>query len=392
MYIDLFERKIVRKQLLIAALICSAGLFAQQRVVSPEVPTDSTITFRLYAPYARHVKVESDCFMPGQRDNSWFGGHTRQHAMHKDSTGVWTLTTDPVVPEVYQYRFVVDGRKIEDPVNPDSTYVVLHKESVVAVGGNPQADLYVEPEADVPRGRIDTIYVYSPEQNVNRKVLVYVPPVRQDSFPVLYLFHGISGDEATWLEVGRVRQIMDNMLAQGRMKPMIVVMPDCNVPNKLEPKKRTNMLRNIFNFPQLRMGAFEDAFVHMHNSICQQYPISALQENHFVAGLSSGAMQAANIARDRPEVFAKVGLFSPARMKEEQFEIHKNGKDACVRCADKQPVYFVCIGTQDYFYLDGKRLIRRLDKAGLTCIVHETESGHTWRSWREYLVAFVETL
>lgn len=353
---------------------------------------DSIITFRLYAPNARHVKVESDCLVPDQKDNSAFGGHTRQRKMRKDSTGVWSLTTEPVKPEVYQYRFVVDGKKIEDPVNPDSTYVVLRKESVVAVGGNPQADLYVEPDEGVARGHVDTIFVYSSEQDVYRKVLVYVPPVEQDSFPVLYLMHGISGDEATWIECGRVPQIMDNLLAHGRVKPMIVVMPDCNVPNKLAPKKRTNMLRNIFNFPQLRMGAFEEAFPHMHKSICEQYPISSRQKDHFVAGLSSGAMQAANIARDQPELFGKVGLFSPARMKEEQFMTNKQGKEACVPCVESQPTYFVCIGKYDYFFQDGKRFIRRLAGAGLTCTVYENEGGHTWRSWREYLVAFIETL
>jgi enterochelin esterase family protein len=270
--------------------------------------------------------------------------------------------------------------------------VLLHKESVVAVGGNPLADLYVEPDEGVARGHVDTIFVYSPEQDVTRKVLVYVPPVEQDSFPVLYLMHGISGDEATWIECGRVPQVMDNLLAHGRVRPMIVVMPDCNVPNKLEPKKRTNMLRNIFNFPQLRMGAFEEAFVHLHKSICEQYPISSRQKDHFVAGLSSGAMQAANIARDRPELFGKVGLFSPARMKEEQFMTHKHGKDACVPCVESQPVYFVCIGKRDYFFQDGKRFIRRLANAGLTCEVYETDSGHTWRSWREYLVVFIQSL
>ena len=373
-------------------LLGATSVFAQVPVVSPETTVDSIITFRLYAPNARQVKVESDCLVPNQKDNSAFGGHTRQRKMHKDSTGVWTLTTEPVKPEVYQYRFVVDGKKIEDPVNPDSTYVVLHKESVVAVGGNPLADLFVEPDEGVARGHVDTIYVYCPEQKVSRKVLIYVPPVEQDSFPVLYLMHGISGDEATWIECGRVPQVMDNLLAHGRIRPMIVVMPDCNVPDKLAPKKRTNMLRNMFNFPILRLGDFEKAFPQMHKEICKLYPISSKQKDHFVAGLSSGAMQAANITRDQPELFAKCGLFSPARMKEENFVIHKNGQNACVPCVESQPTYFVCIGKYDYFFQDGKRFIRRLANAGLTCEVYETESGHTWRSWREYLVAFVETL
>lgn len=366
--------------------------FTQQKVVSPETYTDSIVTFRIYAPKAKRVLLESDCLMPHQKDDTPFGMHTRKRAMQRDSDGVWTLTTEPLRPEVYQYRFIVDGKKIEDPVNPDSTYVVLHKESIVAVGGNPLADLFVEPDQGVPRGRIDTIYVYCPEQKVSRKVLIYIPPVEQDSFPVLYLMHGISGDETTWIEEGRIRQAMDNLLAQGRVKPMILVMPDCNIPNKLNPKKRTNMLRNMFNFPILRIGDFEKAFPGMHKEICKLYPISSKQKDHYVAGLSSGAMQAANIARDQPELFSRVGLFSPARMKEEQFVTHKDGKNACVPCVESQPTYFVCIGTKDYFYQDGKRFIRRLANAGLKCEVYETPSGHTWRSWREYFAVFVESL
>ena len=382
----------MRRKFIIVLLFGAVGAFAQQQVVSPETHSDNTITFRLYAPQAKQVKVESDCLVPGQIDNSSFGGKTKKQAMQKDSTGVWTYTTEPVVPEVYTYRFIVDGNKIEDPVNPDSTYVVLHKESVVAVGGNPFADLFLEPTNNVPRGRVDTIYVYCKQQQVSRKVLIYVPPVEQDSFPVLYLMHGISGDETTWIEMGRLRQVMDNLLAQGKAKPMIVVMPDCNVLNKLEPKKRTNMLRNMFNFPILRLGDFEKAFPEMHQEICKQYPISSKQKDHYVAGLSSGAMQAANIARDQPELFGRVGLFSPAHMREEQFEVHKRGKEACVPCVESQPEYFVCIGTYDHFYRDGKRFIRRLKNAGLTYEVYETESGHTYRSWREYLAVFIQKL
>ena len=277
----------MRHHLLIVLLLAATTALAEEPKFSPETRTDSIITFRLYAPKAKQVKLESDCLMPDQKDNSAFGGHTRQRKMHKAPDGVWSLTTEPVQPGVYQYRFVVDGKKIEDPENPDSTYVVLHKESVVAVGGNPLADLFVEPDEGVARGHVDTIYVYCPEQKVSRKVLIYIPPVEQDSFPVLYLMHGISGDEATWIECGRVPQVMDNLLAQGRIHPMIVVMPDCNVPDKLAPKKRTNMLRNMFNFPILRIGDFEKAFPQMHKEICKLYPISSKQKNHFFGRSSS---------------------------------------------------------------------------------------------------------
>lgn len=383
----------MRKYLLIGLLFAAACACAQPLVISPETHPDSTITFRLYAPEARHVKLESDCLYK-QPDNSWFGGHTKQAKMRRDSLGVWTYTTKPLMPEVYQYRFVVDGKKIHDPVNPDSTHILLHIESVVALGGNSQADLFVNPPAGTPRGRLDTTSYYSPERGYSRGLIVYLPPEMRDSLPVIYLLHGISGDEYSWMEIGRVAQVFDNLLAQGKIRPMVVVMPDCNVPRKVDPKKRTNMLRNVFDYPQLRAGAFEDAFEGMHQYVCRHYAISSKQKDHYIAGLSSGAMQAANIVRNMPEDFIKVGIFSPALMKEEQYETHRYGREACVPCVDTdvQPSYFLACGKKDLFYKDGLKFAQLLRSVGLTCEVYENNAGHTWRSWREYLCAFLLSL
>ena len=396
-----------KRSLLLFSLLLFSSLLAPL-AAQPEVHPDSTVTFRLDAPKAKNVSVVSDCLLL-KPDNSAFGGKTRQEPMSPDSAGIWTYTTLPLQPEVYLYRFIVDGVWKEDPVNPDSAYILLHKESVVAVGGDSLHDLFLEPQAGFPRGRLDTLEYYDSIQRLPRRILAYIPPSPLNSphgvivplvgkelstlnppLPVLYLLHGISGDEATWLEQGRVRQVMDNMLAQGLVRPMIVVMPDCNVPNKLEPKKRTNMLRNVFNYPVLRRGDFEDAFPGMHHFVCEHYGISPHQKDHFIAGLSSGAMQAANIVREHPSSFAKVGLFSPAWM--QQKRISKQTGKAVIAEEGFPPVYLLAYGQNDLFYKDGQRFAKQLQKAGFECTPYESSGGHTWRSWREYLVAFLRTL
>ena len=352
-----------------------------QTIISPEVHADSSVTFRLYAPDAKRVQIESDCLLC-KPDNSWFGGKMAKREMTKGDDGIFSFTTRPLIPEVYQYRFIVDGKKTHDPQNPDSTYVLLHQESIVAVGGTELADLYVT-NVDIPHGRIDTLDYYDEPQQVSRKVLVYVPLCTQttDSLPVLYLLHGISGDERSWTEGGRLQQIMDNMIALQKTEPMFVVMPDCNVRNKLTPKHRTNLYRNMMNYPGLQRGDFEEAFLRMHQYISENYPVATERDQHFIAGVSSGAQQAANIVSHNTDLFSVVGLFSPALMKKKHLPP-----------ADSEIKYHIYVGQNDLFYNDGIRFARHLNARNITCTMHDTEGGHTWRSWREFLTDFLTLL
>ena len=351
-------------------------LCVSRSILSPEITADSCIIFRLYAPNAKHVKVVSDCFV--KSDKSWFGGQMKQRKMRKCADGVWTYKTKKLKPEVYNYRFVVDGEWTEDPLNADSTYVLLHKESVAAVGGSEYADLYTEQHAPLS-GTIDTVEVYSEEQQVSRMVLVYLPyNARTDSLPLLYLLHGISGDETSWIEAGRVKQILDNMISQQLIQPMIVVMPDCNAMNKIAPKRRTNLMRNIFNYPILNMGDFEKAFPTMYQYILDRYPVKRERELHTIAGLSSGAKQAANIVRDYPYMFYTLGLFSPVVHRE---QLPTVGEDIRV---------FVFIGKGDLFYATGKDYAKMLKKQHTEYELHQTPGGHTWKSWRTYIIDFMK--
>lgn len=348
------------------------------RLASPQVLPDNRVVFRYYAPDARRVVLKSTC-LRGKPDKSWFGGKTGRVRMRKDSTGVWSHTTDSLSPGVYNYRFVVDGKFVHDPLNPDSAYVLLHQESLVSVGGDFYANFCLEPQQGVPRGRIDTLVYYNEAQGVNRRVMVYVPQADscQGPFSVLYLFHGISGDEAAWSEEGKVAQILDNLISQGMTERMIVVMPDCNVKRKLEPKRRTNLLRNMLNYPALQRRDFEKAFPGLHCFLCSRYCISDQKRHHYIAGLSSGAKQAANIVRDNPELFSVVGLFSPVL-----------GKKQIPHEVDSTR-FEVFVGEDDLFYKNGLRYASRLTAAGVECDLKDIGGSHDWRSWRLYLMLFL---
>lgn len=368
-----------------------------QSVVSPEVNDDGSITFRYQAPNAGSVEVLCDCLIKHE-DKSWFGGKMRSEHMTRCNDSLWQFTTAPLRPETYQYRFIVDGNFIHDPLCKDSAYVLLHQESVVVVGGTPQADLYLEPGNRAIRGRIDTISYFDDKQQVSRNILVYVPPVynlvgaAQKDISVLYLFHGISGDEASWLETGRAMQILDNLFNQRQIRPMLVVMPDCNVMSKIAPKHRTNLLRNMFNYGALQRCDFEEAFPRLAAYVEHIYVGDNKVHHRYVAGLSSGAKQAANIARDNPHIFSVVGLFSPVLGKR---QLPKQCDDLpMLSQLGLQPVfddrsYYVGIGKNDLFHQNGVNFITRLNNRHLPCVVFQNDGGHTWRNWRIYLSEYL---
>ena len=363
---------------IIAVLFVVMNVQAQD-ITSPIIHPDGSVTFLYYNPDAKNVKVVSDC-LRRRPDHSAFGEKTRTEKMTCDSLGIWSLTTRPLLPEVYSYNYIVDGTQIPDPSNADSAYVLLHKVSHFAIGGTERTNLYLPAPAD-KRGHIDSLSYYSEQQGITRRLLVYVPNGCNEhtKLPVLFLLHGVSGDELSWLEHGKATCILDNLTAQGKIPPMLVVMPDCNVVRKIMRGKRTNILRNMFNYPALCRGEFERDFHELEDFVASRYNISPLRQDHAIAGLSSGARQAANIAKLQPDTFATVALFCPV--------VHRR------QIPDSSDsVYQVYVGTDDMFYNNGKNCYRRLKKNGVNGTLYETQGGHTWRSWREFLTVFLPTL
>ena len=361
-------------------------MLSAQTYQSPVVHADRTVTFTYHNPKAKCVKLRSDCLYP-QPDNSTWGEKMHTVKMQRDSLGTWTYTTDPITPELYIYNFIVDGKRIPDPLNPDSTCILLHQSSTFVVGGSPTADLYL-PMQDSASGHLDYLSYHSDAQNIDRRVVIYTPHDCNKPLPVLYLLHGISGDEERWIDYGHAMYILDNMIAQGRCQPMIVVMPDCNVVRRIQKGKRTNLLRNMLNYPVLCRGDFEAAFYELQAFVSAHYAVSDAPYHSAIAGLSSGARQAANIALLQPDTFSVIGLFSPVVHKK---QLPKTGTRTSLSASDSTS-YAIYVGTNDLFYRNACRSHRRLQERHIPCTLYETDGGHTWHNWRLFLIDFLPTL
>lgn len=250
--------------------------------------------------------------------------------------------------------------------------------------------------------RIDTLSYYSDVHKSMRNVVVYAPIEahksygNSDDMPVLYLFHGINGDELHWVENGRLVEVVDSLITEGLLKPLVVVMPDCNPKNRKDGKRR-NLWQNVFSYPDLCKGGFEDGFTELEGFIHSRYRVSKEQNKRAIAGLSSGARQAVNIVNLQPKAFCAVGLFSPVVTKKQLPEKNKDTGPANSNFIEiayfdtttKEPAYRIYLGKTDPFYCNGKRFYKRLQKQGINSTLYETKGGHTWRSWHEFLIDFL---
>ncbi len=203
------------------------AIFRTQQIISPEVQDDSSVTFRLFAPNASSIQVTGD-FLPtvkietprGQMDGSGKADLT------KNENGVWTYKSEVLKPELYNYSFIIDGFTTTDPSNPFLIRDVASSTNIFIIGGG-HADLFKV--NDIPHGTVARRWYDSPGLKMDRRITIYTPQGYEDSkesYPVLYLLHGAGGDEEAWINLGRTSQILDNLIAQGKAKPMIVVMPN----------------------------------------------------------------------------------------------------------------------------------------------------------------------
>ncbi len=352
-------------------------------LISPEVLPDKRVIFRLYAPNAISVTLNSDCF-GRDIDTSPFGTSKGAVDLVKDSTGIWSYTTKyPVYPNCYSYDYLVDYLfNVADPANPDYAWDRGSHFSLFSVGGDEIADLFIP--SDVPHGSIRVERYYSEGMQHERRMTVYLPPDYDSishTYPVLYLLHGISGDEMAWLSLGRVAQICDNMIAQKIIEPMIVVMPNCNVKITSTEDGVTTMTENILNIPKQLGGDFERSFHELVEYIDSHYNISTMQSHRSIAGLSSGGHQASNIAINMPDYFGSVGLFSGTLWKKQV---------PIVSASAKSPHYYMYVGQNDWVSWSlSLKTAQRLEDKGYAVDVIETQGGHAWKWWRNYLIRYI---
>ena len=344
-------------------------------LVSPEVHPDKRVTFRLRAPNAKEVLVEREA-----------GGKL---AMQKDDQGVWTLTTDPLEPDIYGYSFSVDGVTHFDPSNPAATVPnFIYTASSLHVPG--PASLPWE-ENEVPRGTIHRHFHHSSVVGDNRDLYVYTPPGYDPQaakpYPVLYLLHGFSDDSRAWTVVGRAHVILDNLIASGKARPMLMVMPfgygAPEIVSRTGPQFRDPGLRKR-NTEKFRETLLTDVIPLVE----KLYRVSTDRESRAVAGLSMGGGQSLDVGLNARDRFAWVGAFSSAVPDDPEAAF-------AGLAADTKPplrLLWIACGNEDFLTAANHKFQDWLKARQVPHTAIWTPGGHTWRVWRRNLAEFVSLL
>lgn len=378
--------------------LISLSAWAQETVavntgdlVSPEVK-GQTVTFKLLAPNAKEVLVEADFFEKVKRQTS-FGmmEASGQIPMVKEEDGVWTYTTSIPSPELHTYCFYVDGVRMLDPSNVYMIRDIATYTNYFLVDGELSQNYLVR---EVPHGTVSKVWYPSPTLGMERRrMTVYTPAGYDDSnkqYPVLYLLHGAGGDENAWSELGRAVQILDNLIAQGKAEPMIVVMPNGNGAQEAVPGEYPNsMYKPSFTNPKTMEGSFEKAFPDIMNYVESHYRTINDKAHRAIAGLSMGGFHSLYISANYPDLFGYVGLFSAAinrQAKGENTYIYENLEEKLAKqFSDAPKLYFIGIGNGDFLFQDNVKYRELLDSHGYKYEYMETDGGHEWRNWRKYL-------
>lgn len=385
---------------LTVALLVGVTMFAQQAlwgttpVVSPEIHDNNTVTFRFKAPKAVRVQLTGD-FLPVQKNAKFEAPGIVD--LKEGQEGVWEYTTpEPLKPELYSYSFIVDGLRMNDPANVYLIRDVSTLTNVFIIGGD-RADFYkVNP---VPHGTVSRIWYDSPALGLERRMTVYTPAGYETSgkrYPVLYLLHGMGGDEEAWISLGRTAQILDNLIAQGKAKPMIVVMPNGNASQEAAPGESSRgMVPPTMQLPKTMEGSYEQAFPEIVKFIDKNYRTIKSKSGRAIAGLSMGGFHSLHISKQYPDMFNYIGLFSAAIMpnKEVSSPIYENMGGKLKVQFDKNPaLYWIAIGKTDFLYKANEEYRKLLDEKGYKYTYYESDEGHIWKNWRIYLTEFVPML
>ena len=384
--------------LFLGFIACSSfaqqDLFSENPVASPQINADNTVTFQIKAPDATTVSVS------GSLDaEKAFAPIT--YEMQKDNDGVWSFTTPALPSEFYRYHFIIDGAKTTDPGNAFAIRDVGNISSVFVIGGG-RADLYKV--QDVPHGTIAARWYNSPGNGKMRRMVVYTPAGYENSsekFPVLYLLHGVGGDEEAWTGSGRAAEIIDNLIAQEKAKPMIVVMTNGNVSQEAAPGKGSDgFVKPTFMLPHTMDGKFEETFIDVMKFVEDNYRTIEAKESRAIAGLSMGGFHTANISMYYPNTFDYIGLFSSALGVQPgggntQSPVYQNQDERLKQQMENgYKLYWLGIGVDDMpmIYNGNKDFRKKMDDMGMKYEYVETEGGHTWNNWRNYLSVFAQKL
>ena len=368
--------------LALAALLAGQELFAQESkpstppptaarrpqnppVISPQVNADRTVTFRVRAAKATEVAVAGE----------WPQG---TKPMTKGDDGVWSVTVGPLEPDLYGYSLVIDGFRTIDPANSQVKPMRSPATSILDVPGATPLDHDFQP---VPHGTVRMHTYASKALGRNRGLQVYTPPGYDKSsgkYPVLYLLHGSGDNEATWIALGKAHLITDNLLAQKKAKPMIIVMTDGHA---IVPGAASNGLTN--NIAGYEADLLNDVMPFVESN----YRVKKGPENRAIIGLSMGGGQSLTIGLKHLELFSWVGGMSSAVRNPEQ-TIGKTLASASDTNKKLKLLWFAC-GKDDSLVKSNQDFSELLTKDGIKHTLVVTDGNHSWPVWRRYLVDFL---
>jgi enterochelin esterase family protein len=368
-----------RTALVLVATISAAGLLRAQapppRLISPEVHADRTVTFRFAAPNAREVSLSLEGAEP--------------KPMLKEANGTWAITTPPLDPDIYGYSILVDGVRMIDPANHLTKANLLNLASMVHVPGPASLPWEVGP---VPRGAVHQHFYRSTIVGDDRDFFVYTPPGYDPAggrtYPTLYLLHGFSDDASGWTAVGRAHVILDNLIAQRKARPMLVVMPlGYGAPEIVSPAAAG--IRD----PGLRKRSFDrfrDALLtEMIPFVEKHYRVSKDRTARAIAGLSMGGAESMYIGLNALDRFAWIGAFSSGGL-DPDLDATFPSLDAGAN--ERLRLFWIACGTEDRLIENNRTIRAWLTKKQITHTAVETPGAHTWMVWRRNLFAFVPLL
>jgi enterochelin esterase family protein len=335
---------------------------------SPVVSPDGRVTFNVYAPEAKNVTV---------RVNSDFTKDPITFV--KDERGVWSATTGPIASGAYRYNFIVDGAVVLDNRNPLTSPGALNVQSLVVVSRDPD-DIQAN-KSGIAHGIISPVYYDSPVAGAHRRFHVYLPPNydKKKKYPVLYLIHGGGDDDAAWPTVGRANFILDNLIASGKAKPMIIVFPNGSINGNLQRVPSSEKDPFIPELMTVIIPYME-----------ANYNVSKSPEDRALAGLSMGGGQTAFIGLTHTQQFHYLGIFSAGLPNRDHFE--KTYGSTLSQEASRLKLIWYGYGTRDPAKPGAESTLKFFDSYGIKYISEETPGGHVWANWRYYLSRFAPLL
>jgi len=348
-------------------------------LVSPEVLPDKRVTFRLYAPQAKTVKLQSEWSNSPEE----FMKIAQGIDLQAGADGVWSVTVGPLVPGTFRYNFVVDGALAADPRNPNFSQSMNFVHSMVSVPGLDYQDVQ-----DVPHGAVASVWYQSKALGTLRRMHIYTPPDYETSgakYPVFYLLHGGGDSDDAWSTVGRAGIILDNLIAAKQAKPMIVVMPAGHTSVRPQAGAPNPMANRDFekDFSQDIMP-----YVESH------YRVLANRDNRAIAGLSMGGMQTLNLSLSHLDQFAYIGVFSSGwfRQNPEAIETEFGAGLNGVNARKGLRLFWFATGKDDFLLPSTRTTVDSLKKHGFNIDLQESPGMHTWINWRDYLHQFAPRL